>query len=86
MEEGVNINGVSNHGHTLLMFASANGHDEMVDYLLEKGADPNQLDADQRSALFLAAARGQWHITNLLLKRGAEISLGKIRTFHSPWL
>jgi ankyrin repeat protein len=74
MQEGADINLVSTHGYTLLMFASVNGHSEMVEYLLENGADPNQLDADQRSAMFLAAVQDQWHIIKIILEHGGQIS------------
>ena len=41
MELGLNINLVAKSGGTALMFAAGGGHDEVVEYLLDMGADAN---------------------------------------------
>ena len=67
---------------TALMVAAALGHPEIVEALLDGGADVNALDASGRSALHAAAQFGFEHNDSLrarrlfdaLLKRGADIN------------
>ena len=67
---------------TALMVAAAMGHPEIVEALLDGGADVNAVDAGGRSALHAAAQFGFEHNDSLrarrlfdgLLKRGADIN------------
>jgi ankyrin repeat protein len=40
--------------------------------LIEKGADPNQGDGNQRTPLHWAASRGQKSVVEVLLEKGAD--------------
>jgi ankyrin repeat protein len=46
------------YGRTALMLAAAEGHADVVDLLVEAGADPNLLDQEGSSALSLARSYG----------------------------
>ncbi len=48
------------------------GHVAIVHAFLEKGADPNAVDADGGPALLWAVARGNPEVVSLLLARGAD--------------
>jgi len=53
--------------------AAARGHRDIVEFLLERGADPNLPEegvAPQGHALYSAAANGHYEIVELLLKHG----------------
>lgn len=56
--EKININIKDKHGFTALMKASASGFEQIVDFLLEKGADVNILSKDRSTALRFAAGYG----------------------------
>jgi len=66
-------------GETLLIVASSNGRDEIVEYLLENGANPNLVTtikdpkdpAYDQDALTFACQRAQAETIGLLLKHGA---------------
>ena len=60
---------------TMLMFASAGGHAEIVDLLLERKASVDLQDSDGRTALMNAARFGHTAIVQRLLKAGAHIAL-----------
>ncbi|RXM27791.1 Serine/threonine-protein phosphatase 6 regulatory ankyrin repeat subunit B [Acipenser ruthenus] len=61
-------------GRTALHHAVLNGHVEMVNLLLEKGANINAFDKKDRSALHWAAYMGHLEVVSLLINHGAEIS------------
>ncbi|CAC5415131.1 TRPA1 [Mytilus coruscus] len=60
---------------TPLHRAALFNHVGVVEYLLDKGADINALDANDRTPLFVAASKSAWSTVNLLIKRGANIAL-----------
>ena len=72
-------------GSGALVMAAEAGKEDLVRYLLDQGADVNEIgdedDMDERevlevgSALHKAAARGNSAVVKLLLDRGAEIEL-----------
>ena len=55
-----------------LIYASAWGHAEIVQLLLNRGANINMVDGRGRGALFEASYWGRWDIVQLLLERGAN--------------
>ncbi|KAA8894720.1 ankyrin repeat-containing domain protein [Sphaerosporella brunnea] len=60
-------------GH--LHLAACEGHLEIVNILLERGADVNLVGGDYGTALGIAAWYGHKEIVNILLERGADVNL-----------
>jgi uncharacterized protein len=69
-----NVNYKGHAGWTPLLIAVANGHDEIVKYLLQKAADPNIANKIGMSPLSCAAWYGKEPICKLLLKYGADVN------------
>ncbi len=61
-----------NSDSTVLSTACASGYDEIVDYLLSKGADANKKTGTGYSPLWIAASRGKSSICEKLLEKGAD--------------
>ena len=55
------------------LFSSSKGHLEIVNLLLQAGADPNQRNKDEKSPLYLASLKGHTEIVRILLNFGADI-------------
>ncbi|QDV44740.1 Glucans biosynthesis protein C [Stieleria neptunia] len=66
------VDAVSQDGASLLTVAVFLGHTEMVEMLLETGADVNQRNGDQGTALHSAAFIGRAEEAALLLRAGAD--------------
>ena len=67
----------SGRGTTALHIAAANGHVEMVKFLLAKGADVNVQDASNDSVytpLLVAASKSNAEMVKVLLDHGADIN------------
>ena len=62
-------------GSTSLIRAATKGHLDMVNLLLERGADPNAVDANSWTALFWAVHRGHVAVVKPLIARGASINI-----------
>lgn len=60
------------HGYTGLHWAAHGGYEEMVEYLLKSGLDPNLKDRDGNTALHLAAFAGHNSVISLLLAMGGD--------------
>eukprot|EP01097_Dermamoeba_algensis_P006846 TRINITY_DN426_c0_g1_i1.p1 TRINITY_DN426_c0_g1~~TRINITY_DN426_c0_g1_i1.p1 ORF type:complete len:127 (-),score=45.42 TRINITY_DN426_c0_g1_i1:252-632(-) len=60
---------------TPLQCAAENGHLDIVDFLLQKGADVNKQVQGMPSALHYAAGHGHIEVVKSLLKAGASIKL-----------
>ncbi len=60
-------------GKTLLMVASENGNNNIIDLLLENGADINEKDKSGSDALYYAALNGRKEAVALLLDKGASM-------------
>ena len=67
----------SQHGQTALMLAVSHGRLDMVDLLLEGGADVNIRDEDGSTALMCAAEHGHMDIVKLLMKH-PEININAV--------
>ncbi|QXD30543.1 ankyrin repeat domain-containing protein [Candidatus Pelagisphaera phototrophica] len=56
---GASVNDIDSHeSWTPLMFAAAEGHSDVVQYLLDNNADPNAADVDGETAAMFAQSRG----------------------------
>ncbi|HET6249096.1 MAG TPA: ankyrin repeat domain-containing protein [Tepidisphaeraceae bacterium] len=69
---GANLNSSSTHP---LCAAARNGNVEALKLFLDKGADPDSVDAYSRSAIYLAAERGDVAAVQALVDKGANINL-----------
>ena len=58
---------------TALQVASYGGYTQIVEYLIEAGADVNVVGRDGRNALIQAIERGHAQIVELLITNGADI-------------
>ena len=59
---------------TALMFAAAEGHDNVVTALIDAGADVNAQGSFGVTALSVAAAEGHASVVQALIKAGADVS------------
>jgi hypothetical protein len=62
----------NDRGSTALHFAAENGHLQIVELLLDRGADVEVIDVDGDTPLMCAAITGQSEIFKMLLSRGAD--------------
>ena len=62
-------------GHTLLMFAAAGGHTEVIHYLLGKGVKKDAQSEDGFTALAWAVFNGHLEATRVLVEAGANLGL-----------
>lgn len=62
-----------------MFWATYNGDKRRIEYLLDKGADPNQEDEWGLTPLFWASAHGDDDIVEWLLKRGAKTETDAVR-------
>lgn len=68
------LNSFSKTGFTALIIASAHGHKEAVEFLVNAGADVNAVhDDNQVTALMYAAASGHIEVMKTLLAKGADL-------------
>ncbi|OTA80573.1 hypothetical protein M434DRAFT_17696 [Hypoxylon sp. CO27-5] len=74
LDEGVNCYQLGYGGKIPLIRAAGHGHEDVVDLLLEHGADPNYNKSSQEgSALVAAAGSGSLAIVRKLLDHGASV-------------
>lgn len=62
-------------GETLLMVSAREGHDEIVNTLILKGADVNAKSDQGHSAMTYASRYGHLSIVQYLLNHGAEVNI-----------
>ena len=67
-----------NQGMTGMMIGARQGHHDVVEFLLESGADRDRVDALGNSALMWAGRYGHTHVVELIMK------VPYIRKIHSP--
>ena len=75
VEAGGDVNASYREGITSLFWAVCNKDEDMVGYLIEKGAQVNYNEFSERTALMDAAGVGQLKIMQMLLDAGAEVDL-----------
>ncbi|TMW66251.1 hypothetical protein Poli38472_004016 [Pythium oligandrum] len=72
LDQIYDIESADGHGHTALSEAACQGHNELVTFLLEHGADPNKISDDKRSPLYRASYNGHVETVRLLLESGCD--------------
>ncbi len=70
----IDIDAFDNNNHTALIWASLNGHTQIVRKLLDNGADTDFSDNRGHTALILAALNGYIEIVRRLLDKGADVN------------
>jgi hypothetical protein len=61
-------------GHTALSWAAHVSHLEVMECLLDRGADVDHVTHTGNTALHSAACNGKWAAVRLLLERGADVA------------
>ena len=72
---GSDIDARDRHGQTALMRAAGDGHGEMVEWLLQRGAARNHTAKYGLSALMLAVIRGHVDVVRKLTNAGVDLDL-----------
>jgi len=83
MEEVQRLYGADNNvihaldlkGYTPLILAVYNQSKEVVEFLLENGADPNAMDAAGNTALMGVAFKGYTGLAEILIQAGADVNI-----------
>ncbi|XP_029955528.1 ankyrin repeat and SAM domain-containing protein 6 [Salarias fasciatus] len=70
----VPVDGTDEEGNTALQFASAGGHEQLVRFLLRKGASVDSRNNYGWTPLMQAARFGHLTVAHILLENGAEIN------------
>lgn len=74
IEKGATIETKTAYGQTPLYLAAMNGHEEVVRFLLEKGASPQITDTFYNMPMIVfAVSRQHFNIAKLLLQKGATV-------------
>ena len=69
----------NSRGKTPLILAAMEGHLDVVEFLIENGADVDAKDYAGRTALMEAALWCQWTVAKHLIKIGADIDVADVR-------
>jgi ankyrin repeat protein len=69
-----NLNSRVELGMSPLMMAALKGEHELVDALLEAGADPKQLNDDEHNALWFSCVSGDQRLVEKLIVSGSDIN------------
>jgi ankyrin repeat protein len=70
--QGYHVDSCDGHDHTALSEAAAQGHEEVVRYLLGLGADPNHRNDRGRPPIYRATFNNQLEMMTLLLEHGSD--------------
>jgi ankyrin repeat protein len=62
-------------GNSALHVASSLGYHQIVECLLERGADIDQKNLENETALFSACIAGHYHVAHLLIEWGCDVSV-----------
>ncbi|WP_422135591.1 MULTISPECIES: ankyrin repeat domain-containing protein [unclassified Endozoicomonas] len=85
LADGVNVNAVMVKGLTALMVASIRGHTDVVERLINAGANPNAARTlDGTSPLFLAALKGNADCLEILINAGADLNAARTLDGATP--
>ena len=74
IENGANVNGCDECGHTPLQEAALCGCLKTISLLISKGADVNAKAKHDYFALWLASSRGHAEAVKLLIEKGADVN------------
>lgn len=72
VKAGIEVDAKTEYGATALFFACDRGHEDIVKFLLEKGADPNAKDTFYKATPMTWAQSGNKKIVLLLLANGGD--------------
>ncbi|XVF04858.1 hypothetical protein REPUB_Repub05bG0121500 [Reevesia pubescens] len=72
---GVSLDSKDSQGRTALHMAAANGHLDMVEYLIGSGADVNASNVENNTPLHWACLNGHVEVVKKLVLSGANLSL-----------
>ncbi|CAN4090412.1 unnamed protein product [Withania somnifera] len=71
---GVSLDSKDSEGRTALHMASANGHSNIIDYLIRNGADVNASNLEKNTPLHWACLNGHVKVVKSLILAGASVS------------
>ena len=74
IEEGkVNVSSTTSDGETPLLLASKEDNEEVIEYLIGKGANVNEADKDGKSPLWVASKYDNVNAMRMLIKNDADV-------------
>jgi len=68
------VNEKAEEGVAPLHVAAQEGHNQVIELLIDNGADVNSKDGDEGTPLHMAAANGHKGIAELLIVKGADVN------------
>ena len=83
IEGGANLNAANKRGETALWLAAKNGHKDLVEALVQAGADVNKFDKNHDAPLSVASIAS---IATMLIERGANLNAANKRGQSALWL
>ncbi|KAK6502471.1 hypothetical protein TWF506_003054 [Arthrobotrys conoides] len=69
VDQGANLEAQDKDDHTPLSRTAANGHEAVVQFLLENGADVDAKDKSGRTSLSRAAENGHFAVVRLFVEK-----------------